>query len=67
MDRRTKLQPDEKALLQKLQRGTCYQQAGEVCGAAGYEIVGQTSDAGTKAYGTVVLTTIMRSLVIACK
>ena len=51
--------------------GDCYQQAGELCGLQGYEVLAQTSDQGystaANPYGAYSETVISRSLVIACK
>jgi hypothetical protein len=51
--------------------GDCYQQAGEVCGLQGYEVLAQTGDqghqSGASPYGAYSQTLITRSLVIACK
>jgi hypothetical protein len=51
--------------------GICYQQAGELCGISGYEVVAQGDDtgyrAGTTAYGAYTFSTTTRSLMVACK
>jgi hypothetical protein len=51
--------------------GICYQQAGELCGISGYEVVAQGGDtgyrAGTTTYGAYNFETTTRSLMVACK
>ena len=50
--------------------GICYQQAGELCGISGYEVVAQGGDtgyrAGTPPSGAYTVSTTTRSLMVAC-
>jgi len=49
----------------------CYERAGEICGAAGYDILDRTGETGSYGqagqYGGFVSTTNNRSMVIKCK
>lgn len=51
--------------------GKCYEKAGEICGAKGYDIVSQTGDKGGMVsgnqYGLYGGSVITRDLLIACK
>jgi hypothetical protein len=47
--------------------GDCYQKAGELCGAKGYEIIAGGSDSGAIASPTITTSTISRSMLIKCK
>lgn len=56
---------------QALNWGMCYQKAGELCGAKGYDTIVRTGDEGGSVtatqYGVIGGSVITRSLVIACK
>lgn len=45
----------------------CYQKAGELCGAKGYEVIARGSDSGAIASPTIATSTISRSMLIKCK
>ena len=51
--------------------GTCYEKAGELCGAKGYEIMAKNGDTGAvvsgNQYGVYGGSVITRSMVIKCK
>lgn len=56
---------------QALSWGQCYQKAGDICGAKGYDIISQSGDQGgtvaANQFGLYGGSVITRDLVIACK
>ena len=51
--------------------GMCYEKAGEICGAAGYEVITKSGDQGSTVaanqYGLYGGTVTSRSMLIQCK
>jgi hypothetical protein len=51
--------------------GNCYQKAGEICGARGYDTISEADDKGAivagNRSGTYGATSVQRTLVVACK
>jgi hypothetical protein len=47
--------------------GSCYEKAGELCGAAGYDVMNQAGDSGAWAARGYGSTTQTRNMLIACK
>lgn len=51
--------------------GHCYEKAGAICGAKGYNIIAQTGDQGMIAsanqYGGMAGSVLIRSMIVQCK
>jgi hypothetical protein len=51
--------------------GMCYEKAGQLCGAKGYEVLAKSGDTGTMVtagqYGLIGGSVINRSMIIKCK
>lgn len=47
--------------------GMCYEKAGEICGAKGYEVIAGGSDQGVLVSGNLGGSVISRSMLVKCK
>ena len=47
--------------------GMCYEKAGSLCGASGYDVLSKSGDKGVLATSSILTSTISRSLLIECK